>query len=97
MWAALRIFLQGISLPLVTRVLAGLGFGVATYTGVGSLMSQLQSDVFGQLGSVAGNVLNLLVMARVDDFMRLLFSAATVRLTIKGLTAAGAFSTLKLS
>jgi len=79
-----------IGTALVTRVLLGIGFGVVTYIGVQALWTNLQDGLWASLGQVSGNVMTLLVMARIDDAIAIVLSAGTSKLILRGLTAAGA-------
>jgi len=84
-----------IVIPLVVRALLGIGMAVVTYTGVQLLWTNIQADIWGALGSVSANIATILVMARVDDAIAVVFSAGTSKLILKGLNAAGAFSRVR--
>jgi hypothetical protein len=81
--------LSYIAVSLVTRVLLAIGFSVATYYGIGELFADAEAFVFSNFGATSNSILQILAMARVDDFMRLMFSAYLATLSLKGLTAAG--------
>jgi len=81
--------------PLVVRALLGIGFAVVTYTGIQLLWTQVQADIWSNLGSVSANISTILVMARVDDAIAVVLSAGTSKLVLKGLNAAGAFTRVR--
>jgi hypothetical protein len=87
--AVIAPVLSYIAVSLVTRVLLAVGFGVVTYIGIGELFADAEAFVFSNFGNTSNSILQILAMARVDDFMRLLFSAYLATLSLKGLTAAG--------
>jgi len=84
-----------IGTALVTRILLGIGIGIVTYLGVQALWDSAQAAIWSNLGSVSGNILTLLVMARVDDALAVVLSAGSSKLILKGLTAAGSLKVLR--
>jgi len=84
-----------IAVPLVVRILTAIGLSVVTYVGVNALWETAQAQIWSALGGVSANILTILVMARVDDAMMLVFSAGSAKLVLKGLNAAGAFSRVR--
>ena len=76
-------------LPLVVRLLAGLGFAAVTYTGVGSLLDTVTANLWASMGAAPAGVLTILQLARVDDALTVIISAVAAKLALKGLTAAG--------
>jgi len=84
-----------IAVPLVVRVLTAIGLSVVTYLGVNALWETAQAQIWALLGGVSANILTILVMARVDDALMVVFSAGTSKLILKGLNAAGAFSRVR--
>lgn len=95
MWAALPVavawLLRYLAVGVVTRVLLTLGFTTVAYYGIGELMSEAEGYVFGYLGQTGNNVLSLIVLARVDDALRVMFSALSAVLAIKGVVTGGAY------
>lgn len=81
--------LVAMSLPAAIRLLAGLGFGYATYTGVKALIDSAESEVATLLGELSSEIVNLLAVMKVDSAITLLFSALIVRLTLQGMSALG--------
>lgn len=88
---AIAWVLRYLAVGVVTRVLLSLGFTVAAYYGIGELMSEAENYVFSYLGSTGANVVSILVMARVDDALRVIFSALSAVLAIKGVATGAAF------
>jgi Protein of unknown function (DUF2523) len=75
-------------LPLVIRVIAGLGIGVATYTGISAVWDNAQAGIWTNLGGASASVLTILGMARVDDAIKVVLSAGSTILLLKGFSAA---------
>lgn len=80
-----------LAVGVVARVLLTLGFSTFAYYGIGELMADAEDFVFSYMGSTSSNIINILVMARVDDAIRVVFSALAAVLTIKGVTTGAAF------
>jgi len=75
--------------PLVRRAAWGLGFGVVAYAGIGALWTEIQSQIWGNLGDASASILTILGMARVDDGIQVVLSAGSAKLLYNGLNAAG--------
>lgn len=75
-------------LPLAIRVLAGVGIGVATYTGISAVWDNAQAGIWSNLGATSGSILTILGMARVDDAIKVVLSAGSTILLLKGFSAA---------
>lgn len=88
-WALALIGLGPIVLPLARRVLFGLGFGLVTYVGLGAIWDGVRDQVFSNLGGVSANIATLLAMAKVDQAIKVVMSAAGIKLGFMGLNAAG--------
>jgi len=87
------VALGPIIIPLARRVFIALGFGAATFTGISVLWSNLETLIWENLGASSSSILTILGMARVDDAMKVLLSAGSTVLLLKGLNAAtGALS-----
>jgi Protein of unknown function (DUF2523) len=74
--------------PLAVRLLVGVGVGVATYTGVTVLWQTVQDNIWSSLGATNVSVLTIIGMARVDDAIKLVLSAGTTLLLLRGISAA---------
>lgn len=84
-----------IALPLVIRVLAAIGLGVATYGGIKTLVDELLALVQSSINAVGADILQWVGFFRVDQFMTIVFSAFVVRLVFMGMTATGAISRMQ--
>lgn len=74
-------WLASISWPIVSRVLAALGMGTVTYTGLTTAVTSYFDLAKASLQGMSGTVLQLLAMAGVFDFL-----AITSGGVISGLT-----------
>lgn len=83
---------SAIVVPLVIKVMVGLGVGFITYTGVTLILDQALSFVIGQFSDLPGTVAQLLAMANVDRYVTMIFSAYSARLVLSGLNASGALT-----
>jgi len=81
--------LAPVILPLARRVAWGLGFGVVAYAGIGALWTEIQSQIWSNLGGTSASILTILGMARVDDGLQVILSAGSAKLLYNGLNAAG--------
>jgi hypothetical protein len=77
----LTSWLASISWPIVSRVLAALGMGTVTYTGLTTAVNNYFAMAKASLAGLGGTVLQLLAMAGVFDFL-----AITSGGVISGLT-----------
>lgn len=74
--------------PLAVRLLLGLGFAAVTFVGIGAAWEAAQAAIWSNLGGVSANVLTVVQMARIDDAIQVVLSAASARLLYAGLNAA---------
>ena len=78
--------------PLARRVLLALGLSVATYTGIGALWTNIQESIWTSLGGASASILTVLGLARVDDGIKVVLSAGSAVLVLRGLNmASGTF------
>lgn len=76
--------------PLVIKVMAALGLGFVTYTGVNLLLDTIGADIQSQFASISLQGLQeLLAYMNVDVAITMMLSAVVVRATLKGLGAGG--------
>lgn len=92
MLAMIAPILSWIAVSLVTRVLLTLGFGVATYYGIGALFGEAETFIWSNFGNTTNSIVTVLGMARVDDFIKVILSAYLATLQLRGLTAAGSIA-----
>ena len=83
--------LRFLAVGVVTRVLLTLGFSTVAYYGIGELMAEAENYVFSYMGQSGSEIVSLLAMARVDDAVRVMFSALSAVLAIKGVMTGGAY------
>jgi hypothetical protein len=88
-WLAALIGLGPIIVPLVRRVVFGLGFGLVTYFAVSAVFDGLEAQVIAKIGESSASILTLLGMAKVDVAIKTVFSAIGIKLGFMGLNAAG--------
>jgi hypothetical protein len=65
----LTSWLASISWPIVSRVLAALGMGTVTYTGLTTAVNGYFAMAKASLAGLGGTVMQLLAMAGVFDFL----------------------------
>jgi len=76
-------------LPLVRRVLIGLGISSVSYVGIDAIWTTVQTEVWNTFGQSSASVLAILGMARIDDAIKVVLSAGSAVLVWKGLNASG--------
>ena len=93
LWVGIQTFLFITILPLVVRVLTGLGLGVVTYSGASFVVTEAETYIFSTFAGFPANVYTVLVMAGLDEALKILFAAASASIAIK--VAMGVFSRWK--
>ncbi|GHD60776.1 hypothetical protein GCM10007350_14330 [Jeongeupia chitinilytica] len=83
--AALIGALIEVAASLAGRVLIGLGFGFATYTGFSAMLDWALAQSTNYLQSVPSDVAAIMGAMKVDICVSMLFSACSARLLISGL------------
>jgi hypothetical protein len=68
--------------PLALRVVAALGLGVLTFTGVDNVLSTLITSAQNNWGSVAADILGLASVAKIPECLGLLAGAMSSRVTM---------------
>jgi len=71
----------------VTKTLLVLGLGFVTYTGVGSLVDQLETALMNQYGQLTSDLWNVMSLCGIDVVITILISTLTLSMTIKGMVA----------
>jgi hypothetical protein len=74
-------FLTAAALPLVLRVLAGLGVGVLTFTGVDTALNSLISQAQSSWSGMPADVLGLAGVAGIPACLGIVLGAMTARVT----------------
>lgn len=80
-WIGLATVLGYAAKPILFRILAALGIGIATFTGLSVVLGQLQSYMLGHFGGLPPFMLQALGMMNVDVFINMIISAYAFRLT----------------
>lgn len=80
--ASLGAYLDSISLPLVQKVLVGLGIGVVTYTGLQAAFNQAQTLIIANYNSVPAQIAALFYLAGFNYAFGLVLSAMSMRVAM---------------
>ena len=94
MVAAIIAGLMAISVPLVIRVLAGLGIGLVTFTGADFALTEIQSFFTSQIGGMPSDMVEVMYLAGFDTGIAIIFAAWSAYITI--LVTLGAFTKWKV-
>lgn len=85
--AALVVGLGAIAGQLTWKVLAALGIGYVTFTGVNVLIDQYQPQILQALQTLPPVALQLAGVLKVGTCVNIMFSAMAMRATLAGLNA----------
>lgn len=77
--ATLWTFLLSAALPLVLRVLAGLGIGWVTFTGFQSAFDALKQHFLDSYSGIPGTIAQLFGLAGIPDAFSMILGAIAVR------------------
>lgn len=77
MWAT---FLLGMTAPIVTRVLATLGLGIVSFTGLTAVLNLAFSTIQDNLNSMPGEVAQLIFLSGVPQGIAIIMSALSARI-----------------
>lgn len=80
-------FIFFIVVPLVVKVIKGLGVGAVVYVGINIVMGEAESYITSQLGQTAADLRGLLGLAKVDIAINILLSAVSTRLILSGVSS----------
>lgn len=89
--------LLGIAPSIIATVLARLGLGAVTYTGISLLVSSLNDQIFSAFSGVDPVVIQLFGVLQVGTCIKIMLSAITIKLTMKGLSGAGSIKKIVMS
>jgi hypothetical protein len=81
---------------LVGRVLVSLGIGYATFTGINTMISAVQTYALSQINSLPSDALILAGRMRVGVAISMIFSALVMRMALNGLQAASSGSITRM-
>ncbi|MFO1390468.1 DUF2523 family protein [Cellvibrio sp.] len=68
---------------LLKKILGYFGLGFASFVGFNFLLGKLSTFLFARFNSIPADVLNILLLAKVDIGLSILFSAMSVAIAIK--------------
>ena len=94
---AMMPFLAALLGAVAFRIAAGLGFGLATYSGMGALVDSILAQIGTLYSGMGADMAAMVYILQIDRCINLLFSAYVARLTIKGMTALGSVVTTRWS
>lgn len=80
--ASFGVYLDSVSLPIVQRVLAGLGMGIVTYTGLQAAFNTLQGYVVNNLNTLSGTAGALFYLAGFGTAIGIILAAISMRVTM---------------
>jgi len=83
----LGVAVQYILKYAVTKIMLVLGLGFVTYTGIGSLVDNLETALLNHYGSMSADVWNMATLCGLDVSLTILVSALALSLQIKGMVA----------
>jgi hypothetical protein len=69
---------------LVFSLLAAIGVGFVTYTGLDLLLDNLESQIQTSLGSLPSATLQIMAIAGIDEGIKIILSAYATRFAIAG-------------
>lgn len=84
--AALMGALINIAGTLVGRVLVALGLSVVTFTGLSASLDWAKNNVVSSFSSLPPEVVGMLSMLGVGEFLSIILSAVSARMVLQGLT-----------
>jgi len=90
--AAFLVAISPILYHIAFRIAVGMGFGIASYIGIGVLMADAIGHLTSQFTGLPAVVLDMVYLLGIDRCVNLLMSAYTARLSLLGMTALGAMS-----
>lgn len=89
--------LLAIAPSVLASIVSRLGVGLITYTGISALTNTLSTQIFGAFSGVDPIVMQLFGVLQVGTCIKIMLSAITVKLTIKGLSGAGSIKKIVMS
>lgn len=80
-------FIFQVIVPLVIKVIKGLGVGAVLYVGINIIMGEAEAYITANLGATAADLRGLLGLAKVDIAINILLSAISTRLVLSGVSS----------
>lgn len=88
--AVLLTGLVQLAASIVGRVLIAAGVGMVSYIGFAVVMSQIEAQIWGNLGGVSSSVQGVWGLLKLGACINVVLSAYTIRMTLDGLGQGGA-------
>lgn len=89
--------LLAIAPSIIASILSRLGIGLITYTGISVLVSSLNDEIFGAFSGIDPTIIQLFGVLQVGTCIKIMLSAITIKLTMKGLSGAGSVKKIVMS
>lgn len=83
------------AVPLVIKILVALGVSVVTYVGADFAITEAQSFIDAQIGSMPASMLQIMYLAGFDTGIKIIFACWSAYISIR--VTMGAFSKVKIS
>lgn len=80
-------FIFHVIVPLVIKVIKGLGVGAVLYVGINIIMGEAEAYITANLGATSADLRGLLGLAKVDIAINILLSAISTRLVLSGVNS----------
>lgn len=87
--STLGTFLTAASLPVVKRVLAGLGIGTITYVGLQAAFTQASGFVSSYYGQIGGDAAGLIGLLGMGEALGIILGALSARMSMMMLSKLG--------
>lgn len=84
--AALFSMLSTAVLPLVTKVLTGLGLGAVSYIGVNFVIDSARAELMSNMAGIPVDIAQILGLYKFDVAINIILAAVTTRLVLSGVS-----------
>jgi maltodextrin utilization protein YvdJ len=79
-------FLVAFGVPIVKKILVGLGIGAITYTGINAVLDAAKAELMANMSGLPSEIAALLGIAKFDIAINIVLSAVATRLLISGVS-----------
>lgn len=93
-WVAIQTFIFSVAGPLIVHILVAMGIGFVTYSGADLVIGEGETFILDTFGELPADLYSIMVIAGVDEGIKILTAAASAFISIK--VTMGAFSRMKL-
>lgn len=87
--AVLGRILAWVGASLIFKVVSAFGVGVVVFYGVGELLDATLLEIQSMTASLPATMAQIVAVLRIDDAITVLFSAGSIRVSLKTFGAAG--------